>query len=75
MSSKPGSDAMNEYWVIGGEYADSSFADLLPGREPERYGPFGSYDEARKEWQSRTMATIDNALIRYRVIAGGQKAA
>ena len=67
---------MNEYWVIGGEYADSSFAALLPGREAERYGPFRSYDEARKEWQARTMATIDNALIRYRVIAGeSQKAA
>ncbi len=66
---------MNEYWVIGGEYADSSFADLLPGREPERFGPFRSYDEARREWQARTMATIDNALIRYRVVAGEEQRA
>ena len=75
MSRETGSKAMNEYWVVGGEYVDSSFAALLPGRSPERYGPYRSYDEARKEWQARTMATIDNALIRYRIIEGGQKAA
>jgi hypothetical protein len=40
----------------------------LPGRRPERYGPYPSYEEARKEWQARTMATIDNALVRYRVV-------
>jgi hypothetical protein len=59
---------MSEYWVVGGEYADSRFAALLPGRRPERYGPYPSYEEARKEWQARTMATIDNALVRYRVV-------
>lgn len=59
---------MADYWVVGGEYADSSFGSLLPGRSPERYGPFKSYDDARKEWQSRTMSTIDNALVRYQVV-------
>lgn len=59
---------MAEYWVVGGEYADSHFAALQPGRKPERYGPFANYDDARKEWQSRTMQTIDNALVRYRVV-------
>jgi hypothetical protein len=59
---------MSEYWVVGGEYADSRFASLLAGRQPERYGPFRSYEDARKEWQARTMATIDNALVRYQVV-------
>jgi hypothetical protein len=59
---------MSEYWVVGGEYADSRFASLLQGRQPERYGPFRSYEDARKEWQARTMATIDNALVRYQVV-------
>ena len=58
-----------EYWVVGGEYADSRFASLLAGRDPERYGPFRSYEDARKEWQARTMATIDNALVRYQVVS------
>jgi hypothetical protein len=60
---------MAEFWVTGGEYADATFKDLSKGRDLERYGPFSSYDAARKEWQSRTMATIDNALVRYRVIS------
>jgi hypothetical protein len=59
---------MSEYWVVGGEYADSSFAALLPGCRPERYGPYRSYEDARREWQARTMATIDNALVRYRIV-------
>jgi len=66
---------MAEYWVVGGEYADSSFVSLLPGRTPERYGPYKSYDDARKEWQARTMATIDNALIRYQVVGDEARAA
>ncbi len=66
---------MSEYWVVGGEYADSKFNALLAGHSPERYGPFRSYDEARKEWQSRTMATIDNALVRYQVVSEGVRAA
>jgi hypothetical protein len=67
-SSRSELGVMAQYWVIGGEYADANFADYLPGRSAERYGPFPSYDDARKEWQSRTMATIDNALVRYQVI-------
>ena len=66
---------MSEYWVVGGEYADSEFNALLAGRSAERYGPFRSYDDARKEWQSRTMATIDNALVRYQVVSEGVRAA
>jgi hypothetical protein len=48
---------------------------LTPGRSLERYGPFPSYDAARKEWKARTMATIDNALVRYRVVDASAQAA
>ena len=60
---------MKQFWVVGGEYTDVTFQDMAPGKAPECYGPFSSYDLARKEWQARTMATIDNALMRYRVVA------
>ena len=56
---------MKRYWVIGGEYKDTKFKELLSGRSEERFGPFRLYAEARKEWQSRTMASIDNADRRY----------
>jgi hypothetical protein len=66
---------MAEYWVVGGEFADARFESLAPGRSPERYGPFASYDAARKEWKARTMATIDNALVHYRVVDASAQAA
>jgi hypothetical protein len=56
------------YWVVGGEYKDARFAELAPGTAEERHGPFATYDEAHKAWSGRAWATIDNALIRFRVV-------
>lgn len=66
---------MSEYWVVGGEFVDSKFNALAPGRDQERYGPFADYESARKEWQARTMATVDNALVRYQVVNERARAA
>jgi hypothetical protein len=66
---------MAEFWVVGGEFADARFESLAPGRSLERHGPFASYDAARKDWKARTMATIDNALVRYRVEDASTRAA
>jgi|GEM_PF-619689 hypothetical protein len=62
-------EVMTEYWVVGGEYTDTSFTTLRSGAKLECYGPFMSYEAARKEWLARTMQTIDNALIRYRIVS------
>lgn len=56
------------YWVIGGEYTDLSFTTLAPGAREERYGPFATYDEAYRRWQERARATIDDAMVRFRII-------
>ena len=61
------------YWVIGGEYRDPTFTVLAPGTQEERLGPFASYDEARKVWAARAWATVDNALMRFRIIADEEK--
>ena len=29
---------MKRYWVVGGEYADTSFSQLAPGKREERLG-------------------------------------
>jgi len=63
---------MAQYWITGGEYADSSFNSLAPGAREERYGPFPSYDEAYKVWQARARATIDDALVRFRIVEESQ---
>jgi uncharacterized protein DUF4170 len=59
---------MARYWVIGGEYADTSFERLASGAREERLGPFASYDDAYDTWRSRARATVDDALVRFRII-------
>ena len=56
-----------QYWVVGGEYADTSFRRLVEGAAEKRVGPFDSYDEARKQWAALSMAQVDNALVRFRI--------
>jgi len=59
---------MAEFWVIGGEYTDTDFKTLAQEAQLEEFGPFHTYEAARKEWQSRNMAKIDNAMVRYRIV-------
>jgi hypothetical protein len=58
--------AEKRYYVVGGEYADTSFSRLANGQEPERHGPF-TEAEAMDFWRSITGRTVDNAMIRYTV--------
>jgi hypothetical protein len=55
-----------KFYVIGGEYADTSFTEIASGHEEERHGPY-SENEARDVWRALTGKTVDNALIRYRI--------
>jgi hypothetical protein len=59
---------MSNYWVIGGEYSDTSFTKLASGAREERLGPFKAYREAYQAWQARARATIDDATVRYRIV-------
>lgn len=56
-----------QYWVIGGEYTDTDFKTIRDGGEEQRIGPFSSYEDARDEWKSRSMAAIDDAYSRFRI--------
>jgi len=53
-------------WVVGGEYADTSFNRLRDGVELEVYGPFTA-EEARMFWRGISAKTIDDAMVRYDV--------
>lgn len=52
------------YWVVGGEYEDSSFTKLATGRELEVFGPFEKW-EALGFWRGLTSKSVDDALVRY----------
>jgi Domain of unknown function (DUF4170) len=62
-----GKRKMARYWVIGGEYADTSFERMAGGRPEERIGPFDDYQSAKAVWQARAWASVDNAHARYRI--------
>jgi hypothetical protein len=56
------------FWVVGGEYRDTSFRDL--SGMPEVFGPFQEYDDAMRVWRERTSASKSAALVRYTIAAG-----
>ena len=59
---------MKRYWVVGGEYSDTTFTAFAPGKAEVRVGPFASYDEAQKAWSGRAWATVDDAHSRYSIL-------
>jgi hypothetical protein len=63
------------YWVVGGEYRDATFSEMAAGSPKERLGPFATYEDAHKLWAARAWATVDNALVRYRIVRVEEKAA
>jgi hypothetical protein len=55
---------MANYYVVGGEYADTAFLIPASGTELESYGPFNEAD-AKVRWRELTAKTVDNAMVRY----------
>jgi cobyrinic acid a,c-diamide synthase len=58
----------SRYWVVGGEYTDTAFRQVVEGTTEERLGPYDTYKAAHDAWQSRAWATVDNAHKRYRIV-------
>ena len=58
---------MTMFWVIGGEYEDTSFSRILGGGGEQRIGPYKTYDEAMAAWRAKAMETVDNANIRFHI--------
>lgn len=56
-----------KYWVVGGIYTDTSFAELEPGTAETRLGPFATYDEAKAVWRAKAMETVDEAYARFHI--------
>ena len=52
------------YWVLGGEYRNCRFDEVVPGTE-EISGPFPDEARARTEWQRLTFRDRLGATTRY----------
>lgn len=59
---------MTQYWVVGGQFADTKFLAVASGKKMDQLGPFSSYDEAHKVWASQAWASVDDCTSRYRII-------
>jgi hypothetical protein len=59
---------VKQFWVVGGEYTDTSFKRIVGGGEEERHGPFETYEAAEAEWSRLAWKTVDNCHFRYRVV-------
>jgi hypothetical protein len=66
-SWRPDADSIVSYWVVGGEYEDTSFQRIADGRAKERIGPFDTHQEALAAWRAKAMQTVDNACVRFHV--------
>ena len=56
-----------KYWIVGGEYTDTTFKTLADGVELTRLGPFDDYAEAQDAWRAKAMETIDDAYARFEI--------
>jgi hypothetical protein len=56
-----------QYWVVGGAYADTKFTRLAKGEQERRFGPYASEDEAREMWSGLSMAAVDDCHVRYSI--------
>ena len=64
--------AMAQYWVTGGEYASTDFREMAKGANPQKFGPFKTYEEARAAWLAHSFASVDNCHVRYTIEQDGK---
>ena len=63
-----GPKRIKRYWVIGGDYVDTGFRQLVDGAQEERIGPFDTYETAHAAWQKAAWSTVDSCTKRFRVV-------
>ncbi len=61
------------YWVIGGEYANTTFDQVVEGTE-RILGPFGCPKEAHRAWETIAVETRSICLARFTVVREGARA-
>lgn len=57
-----------KYWVVGGQYTDTDFEELVEGYELEEYGPFDTEEEAYDKWKAMSWRNVDTCSHRYEIL-------
>ena len=63
--SSPGKTPPPLFYVIGGEYTDTTFSSFVD--EEERYGPFDTWPEARAKWNEKSWQNVDSCHTKYEI--------
>jgi hypothetical protein len=61
-------EEQEQWFVAGGEYADTSFGKIAKGQKLEVYGPYGDRNQALAVWRAITGKTVDDAHHRYDIV-------
>jgi hypothetical protein len=56
----------SKFWIVGGEYRDTSFAELIDGTSTLA-GPFRRYEDALAQWKRIVHSTAGNATSRFTI--------
>ena len=56
------------YWVIGGEYEDTTFTHIRGGDAEKKIGPFDDYEMAKTVWGKLAWQHVDDAHVRFRIL-------
>ncbi|MFT0891196.1 hypothetical protein [Pseudochelatococcus sp. G4_1912] len=56
----------SRYWIVGGEYSDTDFQNIIPGTE-QISGPFNSRDDVEEEWRRISERHRSQALMRFSI--------
>lgn len=56
-----------QFWVIGADYSDLRFAEVVDGSS-QVLGPFADYREASSAWREQAMATRYRATTRFTIV-------
>ena len=57
-----------QFWVVGGEYADTNFEALVES-SAHALGPYASYDAALDAWREIAVATRPRAHMRFTIVS------
>ena len=56
------------YFVVGGNFRDTSFKIHENGFKREKFGPFKSYEEAKQFWEKISWENVDKCNVRYIIL-------
>ena len=59
-------DNQIRFWVVGGEYLSTEFADLIDGTALV-LGPYSEWEDARRVWKHLATATRSSCCTRYSI--------